>query len=141
MFLPRYHVWTRWSPHQHAGGAHTISSAGNDDEQSSVWRPDPRLTQLGLRALLPHAGTHNDSSITDTAAAVPSSAQKVPWTAYKRFRWQLGVAEGDSEIPVAPPFPFSSTLTVWREFRLARGVTWVRSSWREHTLMVWYASD
>jgi transferase CAF17, mitochondrial len=101
-----YHVWTRWSPQQHAGGAQTIIGAGSDDEQSNVWRPDPRLTQLGLRALLPSADTHNDSSVTDTAAAVPNSAQTVPWTAYKRFRWQLGVAEGDSEIPSGAAIPF-----------------------------------
>ncbi len=55
------------------------------------WQLDPRLPELGLRAVLPKAVGEPPS---------PSSAAAVDdWRDYRRWRFQQGVAEGDGEIP------------------------------------------
>ncbi len=52
------------------------------------WPQDPRLKELGQRAILPK-GT--DTGSNDQAEDPPA--------AYRRLRHSLGVAEGPSEIP------------------------------------------
>lgn len=66
------------------------------------WRQDPRLPELGLRGLfdaqqLPHppAEAGGTSSRKQRAAGMSVVGED----AHRRWRYQLGVAEGDREIP------------------------------------------
>jgi hypothetical protein len=53
------------------------------------WRPDPRTGELGQRALLPKSA---DPALEADAATADEAA-------YRQWRVERGVAEGDSEIP------------------------------------------
>jgi hypothetical protein len=66
------------------------------------WRQDPRLPDLGLRGVFdaqqlppPPAEAGGTSSRKQRAAGMSVVGED----AYRRWRYQLGVAEGDSEIP------------------------------------------
>ena len=78
------------------------------------WAPDPRLWQLGLRAVLPAeasssagssggsggepssgGGSSEQVSSSSSSSGVSSSG----WQEHRRWRMLFGVAEGDSEIP------------------------------------------
>lgn len=72
----QYRVWARW------GGA-----AGDSGAPPPGWAPDPRLPQLGLRAVLPRGGEGE------------GAGGSCGWEAHRRWRMLHGVAEGDSEIP------------------------------------------
>ncbi|PRW58166.1 transferase mitochondrial [Chlorella sorokiniana] len=84
----QYRVWARW------GGAAGDSSAA----PSPGWLPDPRLPQLGLRAVLPRG---------EEGEATGGSAD---WEAHRRWRMLHGVAEGDSEIPSGEVIPLEFNL-------------------------------
>lgn len=53
------------------------------------WRRDPRLGQLGYRALVPTAA----AEVSEQAATAVGEAE------YRRLRYSMGVAEGDLEMP------------------------------------------
>ncbi len=53
------------------------------------WAPDPRLWQLGLRAVLPAADSSSSSN----------SGGSDGWREHRRWRMLFGVAEGDVEMP------------------------------------------
>lgn len=76
-----YRVWARW------GGAAGAAGDGGAAAAPLGWLPDPRLPQLGLRAVLPRG--------EEGEGAAGSSG----WEAHRRWRMLHGVAEGDSEIP------------------------------------------
>ncbi len=54
------------------------------------WRRDPRLGQLGYRALVPTAA----AGVSEQAAAAAVGEEE-----YRRLRYSLGVAEGEVEMP------------------------------------------
>ncbi|KAL4431114.1 hypothetical protein ABPG75_006370 [Micractinium tetrahymenae] len=64
------------------------------------WAPDPRLWQLGLRAVLP-VGDSSSSS---------GSGSSSDWREHRRWRMLFGVAEGDSEIPTGEVIPLEFNL-------------------------------
>lgn len=73
----------------------TLWSAGQ-------WRQDPRLPDLGLRGLFdvqqlppPPAEAGGTSSRKQRAAGMSVVGED----AHRRWRYQLGIAEGDQEIP------------------------------------------
>lgn len=84
----QYRVWARW------GGA---AAEDGGAEVPPGWAPDPRLPQLGLRAVLPRGG---EGEAAGGAAG---------WEAHRRWRMLHGVAEGDSEIPSGE----GPTLCLW----------------------------
>lgn len=66
------------------------------------WRQDPRLLQLGLRGLFdaqqlppPPSEAGGTSSRKQRAAGMSVVSEH----AHRRWRYQLGIAEGDKEIP------------------------------------------
>lgn len=94
----RYRVWARFA----------ATPAALRAPQPPGWAPDPRLWQLGLRAVLPVAGKVAGSSASSTTSSsspeVPSSDSSssgggLDWRAHRHWRMLFGVAEGDSEIP------------------------------------------
>lgn len=76
-----YRVWASFG-----GASDAVATAAA--APPTGWAADPRLPQLGLRAVLPAdavgGGGGSDSS---------------SWQAYRRWRIVHGVAEGDTEIP------------------------------------------
>lgn len=78
---PQYRVWA-----QYGGDAAALAAAAAAPPPG--WAADPRLPQLGLRAVLP-AGQ---------GPAVGGGGGE-GWRAYRRWRILQGIAEGDAEMP------------------------------------------
>ncbi|KAI3433424.1 hypothetical protein D9Q98_003239 [Chlorella vulgaris] len=87
----QYSVWARYGGH-----TPTLHDTHSTTPPPAVpgWAPDPRLQDLGLRALLP-AGV--DGGGKGVAAA--------SWRDHRQWRILQGVAEGDTEIPSGEVVP------------------------------------
>lgn len=77
-----YRVWACFGGGSDGASAPAAAGPG--------WAPDPRLPQLGLRAVLPAGEGGGESGGGD-------------WRAHRRWRIAHGVAEGDTEIPSGAP--------------------------------------
>ena len=81
------------------------------------WAPDPRLDQLGLRAVLPADAEGSGSGGGGGAGSLGS----VSWRDHRRWRILHGVAEGDSEIPTGAPQGMAGGMHPQREQGPAQG--------------------
>ncbi|KAG2433297.1 hypothetical protein HXX76_008364 [Chlamydomonas incerta] len=100
----QYRVMAAWGGAAGGGGG----GGGGAPPPGSWWRPDPRLPQLGYRALVPAAD----------AAAVSASAGE---EAYRAWRYSLGVAEGEAEIPVGQAAPLDFNVDVLHGVSYTKG--------------------
>ncbi|KAG2449413.1 hypothetical protein HYH02_005562 [Chlamydomonas schloesseri] len=95
-----YRVMAAWGAAAGAGGG--VPPAG------PWWRPDPRLPQLGYRALVPAA---------DAAEVAATAGEE----AYRAWRYSLGVAEGESEIPAGQAAPLDFNVDVLHGVSYTKG--------------------
>lgn len=88
------------------------------------WRQDPRLPELGLRGLFdaqqlppPPAEAGGTSSRKQRAAGMSVVGEEV----HRRWRYQLGVAEGDIEIPSGEVAPLECNLDALAGISYSKG--------------------
>ena len=74
-----FQVWVNWDP-------------STEIEAQSNWHKDPRLSELGARAVL-----REDQALEKRADSTAGQKE------FKRLRLSHGVAEGDTEIPHGMP--------------------------------------
>ncbi|CAL5227246.1 g10175 [Coccomyxa viridis] len=93
-----YDVWTRFNP------------SPDNQECQRGWPQDPRLKELGQRAILPKG--------TDTGS---NDHCEDPPAAYRRLRHTLGIAEGPSEIPQGSAVPLEYNLDGLNAISFSKG--------------------
>ncbi|GLC72628.1 hypothetical protein PLESTF_001272000 [Pleodorina starrii] len=79
------------------------------------WRPDPRLADLGFRALVPAAAAATLGDAVGASAAAASEDE------YRALRYQLGVAEGEVEIPAGQAAPLDYNVDVLNGVSYTKG--------------------
>jgi hypothetical protein len=96
----QYAVWAQY-------GGSTAAVAAARAAPPPGWAPDPRLPQLGLRAVLPvgegGGGGSASSGGVDSSSSSSGGGSNASWRDHRRWRILQGVAEGDSEIPTGAP--------------------------------------
>lgn len=90
---PELGVWAAWGV-----AATTSQPQASNSGLQGPWLPDPRLAELGWRAVAP------------LQPDAPAGCSAVPEQAYRMLRYALGVAEGETEIPAGQAAPLDYNL-------------------------------
>uniref|UniRef100_A0A383VHD9 CAF17 C-terminal domain-containing protein n=1 Tax=Tetradesmus obliquus TaxID=3088 RepID=A0A383VHD9_TETOB len=106
----QYSVWAAFDGQLQAGGA-------------GQWRQDPRLPQLGLR------GIFDAQQLPPPPAAAGSSSRKqqaagmsiVSEDHFQRWRYMLGIAEGDTDVPTGEVAPLECNLDALAGISYSKG--------------------
>lgn len=86
---------------------------GGARQPQGGWHADPRLPELGLRGIF--------NADSPPASAEGGGGMSSAADAYKHWRMQLGVADGDSEIPSGSAAPLEYNLDVLRGVSFTKG--------------------